>query len=69
MTTTHPCPHCQAWYDLSGRVTGDTVLCRYCGGYFTVAWKQGGAVDLLPTVVNTPGAMAGRRLPTKRGER
>lgn len=61
-TTTHPCPHCAAPRDLSARVTGDTVQCSDCGGYFTVVWKQGGAVDLLPTFVSTPGAMAGRRL-------
>jgi len=66
MNTTHPCPHCQAPRDLSSRVTGDTVLCPACGGYFTVVWKQGGAVELWPTFVSAPGAMVGRRLRGKR---
>lgn len=68
-TTLHPCPHCQAPRDLASRMTGDTVLCPDCGGYFTVQWRASGAVELLPTVVSTPGAMAGRRLRGKRGER
>jgi hypothetical protein len=67
--TPHRCPHCLAARDLSSRVTGDTVLCPDCGGYFTVVWKQSGAVELWPTFVSTPGAMVGRRLPTKRGKR
>lgn len=66
MTTTHPCPHCGSPHDLSARVTGDTVLCADCGGAFTVIWKQGGAVELLPAYASTPGAMPGRRLRGKR---
>lgn len=64
-TTTHPCPHCGSPRDLAARVTGDSVLCADCGGWFTVYWQAGG-VRLLPASTVPPDAVPERR---KRGKR
>jgi len=37
-----PCPHCGAAYDVSHRLSGDTVLCAHCGGWATVRFGNGG---------------------------
>ena len=45
-----PCPHCGAGYDVSHRISGDTVLCPACDRWFTVYFRAGGVVYLSPAV-------------------
>jgi hypothetical protein len=48
MTTpiTHPCPHCGKDYDISYRMHGDRVWCRFCGKWFAVVMRPDGSVYL-----------------------
>lgn len=45
-----PCPHCGAGYDVSHRISGDTVLCPACGKWFAVYFRAGGVVYTTPAV-------------------
>lgn len=43
---THPCPHCRADYDISTRIHGDRVWCRFCGKWFSVVMRLDGSTNL-----------------------
>jgi predicted amidophosphoribosyltransferase len=41
-----PCPHCQAPYDTSNRLSGDAIYCSACGQWSTVRHQDGGRTVL-----------------------
>lgn len=48
-----PCPHCQAPRDLTTRLSGDTVYCPSCSGWFRVVFL-GSVYDVSLTPCDAP---------------
>ena len=44
--TTRACPHCRSLHDISTRLHGDRVWCRFCDKWFSVVMRPDGQVYL-----------------------
>ena len=44
--STRACPHCRGLHDISTRMNGDRVWCRFCGKWYAVVMRADGQVYL-----------------------